>query len=414
MKINIIGAGISGLIAAKVLDENGYKTNIIEATDRPGGRVKTDIIDGFQLDQGFQVLLSEYPYAKKHLDYAELELQSFRSGAVIFTDGNQKIIGDPLRSLSLLFPTIFSGIGNLLDKYKILKLNNKLKTKTLDDIFKTPEKTTKQYLKDFGFSEDIVHKFFTPFFTGIFLETELATSSRMFEFVFKMFAEGQATLPKQGIEAIPKQIASKLKFTTFMYNEKVRSVTDNIITLESGTEIESDYTIIAGDIGAMINNKKPTPTNWKSCTTIYFTCRKKLHSKPLIGLIADKNSLVNNIFYHNSIETSQKGKGELLSITVVKNHQLNDNELVIAVKEELKNLCRIDDLNMLKLYHIPKALPRLNNIKYSLNQGENQLTKSIFLAGDTRLNGSLNAAILSGESAANSVLDQIKKSKGGS
>jgi len=411
MKINIIGAGISGLIAAKVLEENGCKTTIIEATNRPGGRVKTDIVDGFQLDHGFQVLLSEYPTAKKHLDYAELELQSFGSGAVIFTNGKQKIIGDPLRDLSLLFPTIFSGIGNLVDKFKILKLNSKLKSKNLNDIFETPEKTTKQYLQDFGFSGDIISKFFTPFFTGIFLETELVTSSRMFEFVFKMFAEGKALMPKQGIESIPKQIASNLKYTTFQFNEKVKSITSKIITLESGKKIESDYTIIAGDIEAMINGKKTTPVHWKSCTNIYFTCRKKLHSKPLIGLVADQNSLVNNIFYHNSLQTSQKGKGELLSVTIVKQHKLSNKALISVVQDELKTLCGLSDLTYLKMYYIPKALPQLTNLAYTKQPETTQLGKSIFIAGDTQLNGSLNAAMLSGELAAKAVLAEINKNR---
>lgn len=62
-KIHIIGAGISGLIAARVLEDNGYSPIIIEATDRPSGRVKTDIINGYQLDHGFQVLLTAYPTA---------------------------------------------------------------------------------------------------------------------------------------------------------------------------------------------------------------------------------------------------------------------------------------------------------------------------------------------------------------
>ncbi|MFC2149046.1 NAD(P)-binding protein, partial [Bacteroidota bacterium] len=74
-KIHIIGAGVSGLTAARVLEDNGYSPVIIEATDRVGGRVKTDIIDGYQLDHGFQVLLTAYPAAQKYLNLDALELQ---------------------------------------------------------------------------------------------------------------------------------------------------------------------------------------------------------------------------------------------------------------------------------------------------------------------------------------------------
>ena len=108
VKVNIIGAGISGLIAAKVLEEQGYSPVIIEATERVGGRVKTDIVNGYQLDRGFQVLLTAYPAIQKYLDLDSLHLQKLLPGAVIFKDNKQTAIGDPSRDLSLLFSTIFS------------------------------------------------------------------------------------------------------------------------------------------------------------------------------------------------------------------------------------------------------------------------------------------------------------------
>ena len=92
LKIHIIGAGVSGLIAAKVLENHGYNPIIIEATDRVGGRVKTDLIDGYQLDHGFQVLLTAYPAAQKYLNYEALELQKFLPGASIFSFSGQKLI----------------------------------------------------------------------------------------------------------------------------------------------------------------------------------------------------------------------------------------------------------------------------------------------------------------------------------
>ena len=84
-KICIVGAGVSGLIAAKVLEENGYFPTLIESSNDVGGRLKTIIKEGYQLDIGFQVLLTEYPKAKKHLDYKELKLQKLVSGACIFS-----------------------------------------------------------------------------------------------------------------------------------------------------------------------------------------------------------------------------------------------------------------------------------------------------------------------------------------
>jgi len=403
--IHIIGGGISGLIAARVLEEHGLSATIIEATDRLGGRVKTDVVDGYSLDHGFQVLLTAYPAAKKYLDFDALALQEFLPGSAIFKNGKQKIIGDPLRNLSLLIPTLFSEIGTVNDKLKILALNRRLKKKSIQNIFAEKEQTTLAYLENIGFSETIITDFFIPFFSGIFLENKLDTSSRMFEFVYKMFGEGNAALPKDGIQAIPKQLFEKLKNTTCVFNTKVKSVENGSIILESGEIIKSNFTIIATQASGLVSNLKNQATLWKSCDTLYFEVAKREIKKPLIGLIAAPNALINNIFYHTSLQTSATATKELLSVTVVNRQNLTNKQLVTGVQKELKELCNIDSCTFIKQYNIPMALPNLQDIQYEMLPSETRLTETIFLAGDTQLNGSLNAAMIAGERAALEVIN---------
>lgn len=407
-KIHIIGSGISGLVAALVLESKGFSPVILESSGRAGGRIKTDFIDGYQLDRGFQVLLSSYPAAKKYLDYKALNLQIFKPGAVIFEEGKQKLIGDPLRNPSALWATLFSGIGTLGDKLKILKLNKYLEQKSNDEIFKSKEITTKEYLEDFGFSSSFIETFFRPFFTGIFLETELATSSRMFEFVFKQFGSGYAVLPSGGIEEISKQLVSKLKRTTFRFHTIVEEVNDNEISLKDGSKIATDYTIIATEASNVLSNIKSKKQGWKSCQNLYFKAPKRNIDKPYIGLVSNKELLVNNIFYHTSLQMDHKGNQDLLSVTVVKKHQLSDSELIDQVILELKKECKIDQLQFLKLYHIPKALPNLSDLKYQPSNVDIEYSETIFLASDTLLNGSSNAAMIAGESAALRLLEKIE------
>ena len=403
--IHIIGGGISGLIAAWVLEEHGLSATIIEATDRLGGRVKTDVVDGYNLDHGFQVLLTAYPAAKKYLDFDALALQEFLPGSAIFKNGKQKIIGDPLRNLSLLIPTLFSEIGTVNDKLKILALNRRLKKKSIQNIFAEKEQTTLAYLENIGFSETIITDFFIPFFSGIFLENKLDTSSRMFEFVYKMFGEGNAALPKDGIQAIPKQLFEKLKNTTCVFNTKVKSVENGSIILESGEIIKSNFTIIATQASGLVSNLKNQATLWKSCDTLYFEVTKREIRKPLIGLIAAPNALINNIFYHTSLQTSATATKELLSVTVIDRQNLTNKQLVAEVQKELKELCNIDSCTFIKQYNIPMALPKLQDIEYEMLPSETRLTETIFLAGDTQLNGSLNAAMIAGERAALEVIN---------
>ena len=406
-KIHIVGAGISGLVAAKVLEDKGFEPVILEATDRVGGRVKTDVVNGYQLDHGFQVLLTAYPAAQKYLDYKALILQRFLPGAAIFKKSKASIIGDPLRDISLLFPTLFSGIGSVKDKLKVLKLNHYLKNKSLEEIFASKSQTTQSYLMDYGFSDEMIKQFFKPFFSGIFLETELETSSRMFEFVYKMFGEGDAAIPKAGIEAIPKQLCQNLKHSTFKFNTKVNRISNGIIKLEDGTELPSDFTIIATDSTHLLDEKTSPSIEWKSCDALYFETETRVIQKPLIGLVAQQGALVNNIFYHSSLESASKPDKELLSVTVIDRQGLSDKELIQKVEIELKAHCGITGCNFIALYQIPKALPKLKDLKYEISPKHSSPNSTVFLAGDTLLNGSLNAAMISGEIAANELIQAV-------
>lgn len=407
VKIHIIGAGISGLIAAKVLEDHGYSSIILEASDRVGGRVKSDLVEGFVLDRGFQVLLTAYPAATKYMDFEALKLQKFVPGAAIFKDGKQTVIGDPLRDFSLLFSSLWADVGSFSDKIKTLKLNNYLKSRTLKEIFDSPEKTTLEYLQEYGFSEPMIELFFRPFFAGIYLEPDLSTSSRMFEFVYKMFGKGYAALPQNGMEEIPKQLEGHLKNTSIRFNCPVAKVKDGEILLQNGEIVESEFTIVASEASSLIQNLKNQEMYWQSCDALYFKTNDRVIDKPLIGLIPGKDRLVNNIFYPTSFSQKDSRDSQLLSVTIVKDHNFSEKELVERVKDELKEICGIEHATFLKHYPIKKALPRLNGLRYEMLPSETRLTSTIFLAGDTQLNPSLNAAMISGERAALGLIETI-------
>lgn len=405
-KITIIGAGISGLITAIELEKLGFSPLIIEATDRVGGRVKTDIIEGFHLDHGFQVLLEAYPKAKKYLNYKTLELQKLIPGAVIYKNGKKTIIGDPLRNFSLLIPTLFANVGSVKDKIAIFKLNLELKNKSIEAIFDAEQVTTHQYLKNKGFSDEIIRNFFKPFFTGIFLETDLRTSSAMFEFTYKMFGDGLALIPKDGIQAIPNHLKSQLTKTEFRFNTKVKTVKENNIVLEDDSVITSDIIIIATDASKIVGLDKPI--SWKSCDTLYFEVEKNTLKKPIIGLVSNNNVLINNFFFTTSIANNNTSNAQLLSVTIVKKHDLEEIDLINKVKTELKNNCGIITKRFIKRYKIKKALPDLEHVSYSGNEVIFKFSETIYLAGDLLINGSLNAAMTSGELIAKLISERFK------
>jgi protoporphyrinogen oxidase len=407
--ISIVGAGLSGLAAAITLEKAGFTPVIYEASDRVGGRVKTDLLDGYQLDHGFQVLLDAYPKAQQYFDYDGLQLQRILPGTVLFRKGKSKTIGDPSRHFGFIFPTISSGVAGIKDMFLLWSLHIKLQKTPDQDLFKEEEISTITYLKKKGFSDRIIELFFRPFFSGIFLENELKTSCRMFLFVLKMFGKGYATIPKAGMGELAQQLADRLQQTTINFNTPVVKLEEGKILLKDGKEIASDAILLAADASFLIDDKKQEPVSWQSCDTLYFKTRERRIEKNIIGLVTDPDALINNIFYPTSINCRSRGAHELLSVTVVRKHGLSKDELIKKVTLELKAHCDIADVIFLKHYYIPKALPSLNGLNYLWNEEKGRLGRSVFKAGDQLLYGSSNAALLSGEMAATAMIAYLRK-----
>lgn len=403
-QICIVGAGISGLIAAYELEQAGYTPVIFEKSNAAGGRVRTIHMNGYDLDIGFQVLLSAYPLAKKYLDYDRLKLTKLASGAQILVDGKQLLIGDPQRDFRVLLPTIFSSIGTLRDKVKILGLNRKLKKKSITEIFDTPESSTLEYLKSYGFSQKVIDRFFKPFFSGIFLEPDLRTSSRMFEFVYKMFGEGDATIPAAGIGAISEQLVSKLMRTQLHFNKKVEQLTHKYVHLSDGTSIPHDGVIVTSNASYLIQNLNDEPTRWKSCMCLYFKIDTTTIPQGTISLVADGGRLSNNAYAYRA-----KDGTLILSITTLNFRDRSQAEVVSEIENEIRIYFGVKESTFIHAFTIEQALPDLQHLQMSAEPSSSQLTENIFLAGDVLYNGSLNAAMESGRLAA---LGLIEKQSG--
>jgi hypothetical protein len=119
-KIVIIGAGISGLACANELLKTGEKDFVVlESSDAPGGRVRTDVVDGYKLDRGFQVFIDSYPEAQQLFDYEKLQLQQFWPGAIVRYDGGYHLVADPFRRPQDIFASVFTPIGSFFDKLKV-------------------------------------------------------------------------------------------------------------------------------------------------------------------------------------------------------------------------------------------------------------------------------------------------------
>lgn len=405
----IIGAGIAGLTAAVYLHKQGKEVLIIEASDRVGGRIKTDNYQGFLLDRGFQVLLTAYPETKALLDYDKLNLKKFLPGATVLYDGGQFEIADPFRRPSAAFATLFAPVGSLKDKLNTLVLKNKLLKISVGSIFKQKEVSTLSQLSDYGFSKKMIDRFYAPFMSGIFLENNLKTSQRMFDFVMKMFSEGDVAVPALGMEEIPKQLLAMLPENSVCYNTKAIKIEDNAVFSDDGNKFESTKILIATEANTFSNHYvKNQKSDSQQVTNVYFEATAAPTNKAVVILNASTHKQwVNNITVMSNVSKKYAPEGKVL-ISVSYNGIPTTDDLTLSenMKLELKPWFgnQVEHWKLLKTYRINYALPNQENVTNDLNNDTIQINENLFVCGDHLLNGSINSAMKTGRLAAELII----------
>jgi phytoene dehydrogenase-like protein len=402
-EVLIVGAGLAGLSCARRLQKERIPFRILEASDGVGGRIRTDTVEGFRLDRGFQVFLDSYPEAARQLDLPALRLKAFLPGASIRFRGRFHELADPWRRPLAALPSLVSPIGSLADKWRIARV----RSQAMRDGIADAETTTLQSLRESGFSEDMIERFFRPFLGGIFLDRDLATSSRMFRFVFRMFSLGRACLPDEGMEAIPRQLASALPVDAIRFHATVAKVSPDGVTLESGEQLRARRVVVA-------NASHPAadmdPVEWQGVTCFYFSAPRPPMERPILVLNGDGTGPINNLCVPTAVAPSYAPPGQSLVSVTVLGTPPDADALRADVLAQLKDWfgSEVEHWRHLRTYGIPRALPRQAPPALAAMERPVRTATGVYVCGDHRDNASINGAMVSGRRCADALLADLQ------
>ncbi len=423
--IVIVGAGLAGLRCAELLQKAGFDTLLLEASDAPGGRVRTDLVEGFRLDRGFQILLPAYAETKAVLNYRALKLKRFLNGALVWHGGKFHRFIDPRREPINAAKFVFDDVVTFKDKLRVTRLLAHVARGSDEALFQGPDTSTYTFLRRFGFSRKMIDRFFAAFFGGVFLENELQTSAHFFEYLFRMFAAGGAVVPAEGMERIPQQMAGKLAPGTLELHTRVEGVERRrerfLVRASGGRRIEAKQLVFAvaeHALKPLLSELLPPAKSkgeraWNRTTTLYYAAPRSPIRGPILALNGEgpDGGPINNLAVMSQVSRRYAPPGqELIAAAVVGQCPSTDSgmeSLDRAVREHAERwfgAAEVFAWRMVGAYPLEYALPLARTTQWQA--GPTRLTDNVYLCSDAQEQPSLQGALASGRRAAEAILAQ--------
>ncbi len=368
--------------------------------------MRTDVVEGFRLDRGFQVLLTAYPELAHHLDLPKLDLRPYYAGADVWFGGRFVRAADPWRHPGAALAGLFSPIGTLRDKLRVASLRSHCCKGTLEELFARPDLSTKEFLAQRGFSPAMMDRFFRPFFGGIFLETDLATTRRMFEFVFRMMALGDTATPALGMGEIPAQLAASLPEGAIRLRAPVQRLSGQSAMLPNGETLTPSRALVIAAAGPEYCRllSLPKAVGSRSVACLYFACAEAPRPDPIIYLNGTSTGVIQNLAFTSNVSPALAPRGQaLLEVSVLGWPKVSDAELQAIVRTHLIQWFGSisQTWRHLRTYRIHHAQPDPSPATLSY---PTEIAPGVFAAGDHLAAPSIDGALRSGRLVAEAIL----------
>ncbi len=418
----VVGAGLSGLVAARELAASGWDVTVLEAASEIGGRVQTRRHpDGYLLDRGFQVLLSAYPALRRQVDLDALGSLPFDAGASIWTGQRLVTLADPSRHPAAIVRDAISSVFSLKDKLLLARWAVECRRADWESAAsavteKSIDRSGLEALRERRFSNAFIDRFARPFWGGISLDRSLSVSEGVLDFTLKMFLEGSAVLPPAGIASLPAELARSLAVGSVQTDRRVASLLyadRRVVGIRTGEEeLRAEAVIVATDPVAAkeLTGIATIPTQPVGSVTVYLAGNTSSGNATGKRLVLDGTGRrhVNHIAPLPAVQPTYAPSGKQLVAAV-----LLGETVLAAADDTLVEVAVLDVTAMLGdagwqvvgIERVPFSLyaqpPGIHRRLPDATTG----IEGLYLASDATVDASVNGAMLSGEAAARAALN---------
>ena len=421
-RVAIIGGGLAGIACARALQAAGADWCILEASDALGGRVRTDIVDGFRLDRGFQVYLTAYRAAGELLEYPELDFRPFRAGAQVFEGSGFASVLNPLRHPVAAVAALAARPSMAVDLARMAPL-------AVDGVRRpvaeppAPLGSTAELLRKLDIGTATVDGFFRSFFGGVFLDRSLSTDASQFRFVLSAFARGETVVPALGMGEIPRHMAApldaaRIRLRTPVAGLRRRGAVHELRTA-AGAHEEFGAVVVATDMSAAraLDGRIPARA-WCATTTFHWACDLgRLPAplrQPVLFLDGTGEGPVNHAACMSSVAPGYAPPGQaLVALNMVDTDWTVEGMAAVTARmvrqvERWFGSGAMRGWRLLRTDRVLRALPRQHTHDLSMRPST-EIDDGLFVAGDHVTDGSIDGAVRSGRLAAEAALRWVSR-----
>jgi phytoene dehydrogenase-like protein len=403
--VAVVGAGLAGLACAVRLAAAGLAVTVLERADAPGGRVRTDLVDGFRLDRGFQLLNPYYPEARRVLDLPGLALQSLPSAVVVARHGRRHTLADPRRAGSAELPaTLWSGLrapGGAGPKLALLRWGLGVQRAPIRRLLDRPDLPWREVADGYRLTGPL-RAVVDSFLAGTLGEADGASSRRYVELLIRAFLRGAPALPRLGMQAMPDQLAARLPAGSLHCGVQVERVQAGRVHTPAGSVTAGAVVVAADPVTGAGLTGLPAPT-MRSLTTFWHLADDLPTRSAALHVDADRRGPVLNTVVVSNAAPSYCPDGRALVATSTLG-TATDQETEHQVRDQVSRIfgCSTRHWQLLRADAIATALPSMAP-PFDPRRPV-RLAGGLYVAGDHRDTASIQGALVSGRRAADAVL----------